>query len=191
MSPQIILASSSPRRSELLKQIGVSHVVQAVDIDETPQPGEAALAYVTRLAAEKSAACQKVLNHGLPILSADTSVVVDEEILGKPENLAHALDMLGKLSGRAHEVYTALSLRGELHLQAVSISQVRFRRLSAREISAYWQTGEPCDKAGAYAIQGLGGVFVESITGSFSGVMGLPLFETAQLLAQFGIRVIA
>ena len=191
MTAQIVLASASPRRSELLKQIGVRHKVCVVDIDETPLPNEQPEAYVQRVAAEKSAACLIVLNQDLPILSADTSVVCDGRILGKPENELHAVEILSLLSGRTHQVYSAISLRGDQHWQAISLSQVSFRSLSRAEMIGYWRTGEPCDKAGAYAIQGLGGIFIESITGSFSGVMGLPLFETSQLLTLQGIKVIA
>ncbi len=190
MQPQIILASASPRRSELLKQIGISHRIMAVDIDETPLANESPLAYVERVAAEKSAVCQVLLNDNLPVLSADTSVICDGEIMGKPLDLDHAVTMLSRLSGRSHQVYSAVSLRGDQHWQALSISEVKFKTLSTDEIIAYWQTGEPCDKAGAYAIQGLASTFIESITGSFSGVMGLPLYETAQLLAKQGIKVI-
>jgi septum formation protein len=190
MQPQIILASASPRRSELLKQIGISHRIMAVDIDETPLANESPLTYVERVAAEKSAACQVLLNDNLPVLSADTSVICDGEIMGKPLDLDHAINMLSRLSGRSHQVYSAVSLRGDQHWQALSISEVKFKSLSTDEIIAYWQTGEPCDKAGAYAIQGLASTFIESITGSFSGVMGLPLYETAQLLAKQGIKVI-
>ena len=190
MTPQIVLASASPRRSELLQQIGIRHVIKAVDIDETPWPHESPLAYVERVAAEKSAVCRALLQDDLPVLAADTSVVCEGQIMGKPENLQHAATMLNKLSGRSHQVYSAVSLRGDRHWQAVSVSEVRFRSLSEAEILAYWQTGEPQDKAGAYAIQGLASIFIESITGSFSGVMGLPLFETAQLLAKQGIKVI-
>ena len=190
MQPQIILASASPRRSELLKQIGISHRIMAVDINETPLANESPLAYVERVAAEKSAACQVLLNDNLPVLSADTSVICDGEIMGKPLDLDHAISMLSRLSGRSHQVYSAVSLRGDAHWQALSISEVKFKSLSTDEIIAYWQTGEPCDKAGAYAIQGLASTFIESITGSFSGVMGLPLYETAQLLAKQGIKVI-
>lgn len=190
MSPQIILASASPRRSELLRQIGVRHRIVAVDIDETPLPYEAPDAYVARVAAEKSEACRLVDRSGLPILAADTSVILDGRILGKPEDMQHAIEMLSRLSGRAHQVFSAVSLRGDRHWQALSISEVRFRPLSHQEIVGYWQTGEPCDKAGAYAIQGLASTFIESMSGSFSGVMGLPLFETAQLLAQQGITIL-
>jgi septum formation protein len=191
MTPQLILASASPRRSELLQQIGIRHVIKAVDIDETPWPHESPLAYVERVATEKSAVCRALLQHDLPVLAADTSVVCDGKIMGKPDNLQHAMEMLSRLSGRSHQVYSAVSLRGDHHWQAVSVSEVRFRPLSQAEIIAYWHTGEPQDKAGAYAIQGLASVFIESITGSFSGVMGLPLFETAQLLAKQGISAIA
>jgi septum formation protein len=162
----------------------------AVDIDETPLANESPLAYVERVAAEKSAACQVLLNDNLPVLSADTSVICDGEIMGKPLDLDHAISMLNRLSGRSHQVYSAVSLRGDAHWRALSISEVKFKTLSTDEIIAYWQTGEPCDKAGAYAIQGLASTFIESITGSFSGVMGLPLYETAQLLAKQGIKVI-
>lgn len=190
MSPQIILASASPRRSELLKQIGVRHSIMAVDIDETPWPNETPAAYVERVAAEKSALCLAQAGSALPVLAADTSVICDGRILGKPDDLQHAIEMLSHLSGRSHQVYSAVSLRGAEHWQALSISEVRFRQLSHQEIVAYWQTGEPHDKAGAYAIQGLASVFIEAMSGSFSGVMGLPLFETAQLLSRAGIDII-
>ncbi len=191
MMPQIVLASASPRRSELLKQIGIHHAIKAVELDETPLPHESPLVYVERVAAEKSALCRSLLEEDLPVLAADTSVVCDGQIMGKPDGLQHAIEMLSRLSGRSHQVYSAVSLRGEHHWEAVSVSEVRFRTLSRDEIIAYWHTGEPRDKAGAYAIQGLASIFIESITGSFSGVMGLPLFETAQLLAKQGIKVIA
>lgn len=187
---QIILASGSPRRSELLRQIGIDHIVHSVDIDETPLAHESALNYVERVAAEKSLACQQQFADHLPILSADTSVICDNEIIGKPRDLDHAIAILSKLSGRSHQVYSAVSLRGNEHWQTLSISEVSFRELSVDEIIAYWHTGEPCDKAGAYAIQGLASTFIQSIQGSFSGIMGLPLFETAQLLARQGITVI-
>ena len=191
MEPQLILASASPRRRELLAQIGIRHVVKAVDVDETPLPGEQPAAYVERVAAEKSLLCLNDSPLDLPILAADTSVICDGHILGKPEDLQHAIEMLSRLSGRNHQVYSAVSLRvDDTHWQALSISDVRFRQLSHQEIVSYWHTGEPCDKAGAYAIQGLASIFIESITGSFSGVMGLPLFETAQLLSQAGIDII-
>jgi septum formation protein len=189
MSAQIILASASPRRKELLDQIQVGYLVHPVDLDETPFVDEMPLAYVQRIAAQKSAACAAQLTTHLPILAADTAVVMDQLIMGKPKDQTDALLMLRRLSGKTHQVYTAISLRGREHTQAVSITDVTFRALSEREIMAYWHSGEPVDKAGSYAIQGKGGLFVASITGSFSGVVGLPLFETAQLLMQQGIEL--
>jgi septum formation protein len=174
MSVQLILASASPRRKALLEQIQVSCTMCPVDIDETPRPNEAPLAYVQRVAAEKSAACQALDNTGLPILAADTAVVLGAAILGKPKDEADAVAMLTQLSGKTHQVYSAVSLRGREHNLAVSITDVTFRLLAEQEIRAYWQSGEPLDKAGSYAIQGVGGIFVESINGSFSGVVGLP-----------------
>jgi len=191
MNEQLILASASPRRRELLDQIAVSYIVNAVDIDETPKDAEIAQHYVIRVAAEKSAACLQLLSPTLPILAADTSVVIEGGILGKPENEAHAMQMLQKLSGKTHSVYSAVSVRGKAgHHQALSITEVTFRKIEPTEIKAYWKTGEPQGKAGAYAIQGLGSIFVESIKGSFSGVVGLPLFETVELLSRQGIKVI-
>lgn len=189
MTVQIILASASPRRKELLDQIKITYSVNPVDLDETPLPDEAPQDYVQRLAAEKSAACVAQLGESLPVLAADTAVVLGELILGKPKDRDDALAMLRLLSGKMHRVYSAISLRGLEHGQAVSITEVTFRTLTECEIAAYWQSGEPADKAGSYAIQGLGGVFVESIRGSFSGVVGLPLFETAELLSRQGIGI--
>jgi len=197
MNEQLILASASPRRQELLDQIGVSYIVYPVDIDEMPKYEEIAEEYVIRVAAEKSAVCQQKLTTPLPILAADTSVVINGHILGKPENEEHAVQMLQQLSGNKHRVYSAVSVRGITpnseslyHHQALSITEVKFRTIEPKEIKAYWKTKEPQGKAGAYAIQGLGSVFVESISGSFSGVMGLPLFETVELLSKQGIKVI-
>ncbi len=190
MSPTLILASASPRRQELLNQMGVRYALHPVDLDETPLANEPPLAYVQRLAAAKSAACVAERGNGLPVLAADTTVVVDNLIMGKPENYADVLTMLSRLSGKTHQVLTAVSLRGREHGQAVSITEVTFKELSKQEIEAYWRSGEPLDKAGSYAIQGKGGLFVASLTGSFSGVVGLPLFETAQLLSQQGIELL-
>lgn len=189
MMAQIILASASPRRKELLDQIRVTYIVSPVDLDETPRPNEAPLDYVRRLAAEKSAACVAQVGAGLPVLAADTVVVLGDLIMGKPKDQDDALGMLRQLSGKTHQVYSAISLRGREHGQAVSITDVSFRQLTECEIEAYWQSGEPVDKAGSYAIQGIASVFVESIRGSFSGVVGLPLFETAELLSKQGIEV--
>ncbi|MDD2722447.1 MAG: Maf family protein [Methylovulum sp.] len=188
MTTQLILASASPRRRELLDQICINYHVCPVDIDETPLPDEAPLAYVQRMAAEKSAAGVAQYGAQLPVLAADTTVVLLGRIMGKPRDKDDALEMLRSLSGNRHQVFTSVSLRGRQHGEAVSITEVTFRCLTDAEIVAYWESGEPQDKAGAYAIQGRGGVFVESITGSFSGVVGLPVFETAQLLAQQGIN---
>lgn len=191
MTAQLILASASPRRKELLAQLGIQCFVKAVDIDETPLPNELPLDYVQRVAAEKSAACLALYDGDLPILAADTSVVLNNQIMGKPQNQQHAQEMLQQLSGTTHQVYSAISLRRDLnHWEAVNITEVTFRKLTLAEIAAYWQTGEPCDKAGGYAIQGLGSIFIEKISGSFSGVMGLPLFETAQLLEKQGVKIL-
>ena len=189
MSVQIILASASPRRKELLDQINVSYRVYPVDLDETPWPDEAPLDYVQRVAAEKSAACKAQLNTEMPVLAADTAVILGSVIMGKPKDKADAMAMLTQLSGKTHQVYSAVSLRGREHGQAVSITEVTFRCLTEQEILAYWNSGEPFDKAGSYAIQGRGGVFIESIKGSFSGVVGLPLFETSELLSKQGIEL--
>lgn len=189
MSVQIILASSSPRRKELLDQIKVTYEVYPVALDEDPLPNETPLNYVQRLAAEKSAACVAELATDRPVLAADTAVILGGVIMGKPKNEADALAMLTQLSGKTHQVYSAISLRGREHHQAVSITDVTFRRLTKQEILDYLLSGEPVDKAGSYAIQGMGSIFVESIKGSFSGVAGLPLFETAQLLAKQGIKL--
>ena len=167
MLPQIILASASPRRKELLAQIKVTALVHPVDLDETPLRDEKPLAYVQRLAAEKSALCAENLNIDLPVLAADTAVVLDDWIMGKPRNREDGVAMLTRLSGKTHSVYTAVSLRGTQHWQAVSVTEVTFRNLLESEIIAYWDTGEPADKAGAYAIQGLGGLFVASIKAAF------------------------
>ena len=183
------LASASPRRRQLLDLIGVAHVVTPADIDETPHSGEAAGDYVVRLAREKAEAVWS-RHQDLPVLAADTTVVVDDEILGKPESDRDALAMLRKLSGRAHFVHTGIALRTAHGLSDdISTTDVEFAELTDDMIRTYWDSGEPQGKAGAYAIQGLGAVFVSEISGSYTGVMGLPLFETAELLRYHGIRV--
>ncbi len=188
---RILLASASPRRRELLAQIGVEFETFAVEADEIPKLGEPPEHYVQRVAAEKSLLAQRASPHVLPVLGADTEVVLDGEIFGKPIDFDHARAMLRRLSGREHIVLSAVSLRlGNQHWQAISVSNVTFRVIAEAEISAYWQTGEPRDKAGAYAIQGLGAVFIERLEGSFSGVMGLPIFETAELLGKVGVKVL-
>jgi septum formation protein len=186
-NPVLCLASVSPRRRELLAQIGVPHVVVGADIDETFLPGETPRDYVSRLAREKALAIRRT-GQPLPVLAADTTVVVDGTVFGKPRDRDEGVDMLGELSGRAHQVLTAVALADARGVaDRLSSSTVWFRSLSREECLAYWDTGEPRDKAGGYAIQGLGAVFIESLSGSYSGVMGLPLFETAELLRAGGI----
>jgi septum formation protein len=185
--PVVCLASVSPRRRELLAQIGVPHTVVDADIDETAHSDESPSDYVSRLAREKALAVRE-RGERLPVLAADTTVVLDGVIYGKPRDRADGIAMLGRLSGRTHEVLTAVAVadaRGvELRL---SVSAVRFRGLTVEECAAYWDTGEPRDKAGGYAVQGGAAVFIESLSGSYSGVMGLPLFETAALLRAAGV----
>ena len=185
--PVLRLASVSPRRRELLTQIGVPHVVTGAHIDESVQAGERPHDYVQRMARTKALAVWEQ-DRSLPVLAADTTVVLDGVVFGKPQDRAGALRMLGLLSGRTHEVHTAVALASAEGLSMrMSVSSVRFRVLTAEEISAYWETGEPKDKAGAYAVQGLAAVFIESLSGSYSGVMGLPLFETSALLRAAGV----
>jgi len=186
----IYLASGSPRRRELLAQLGLSFELLVSDIDEALRPGEPADAYVRRMAHDKSrAALERLPARRAPVLGADTVVVADQHILGKPADQIEAAQMLRRLSGRNHDVLTAVAISDdERKVIAVSRTVVTFRSLSDEEIDGYWATGEPCDKAGGYAIQGLGAIFIEAIEGSYSGVMGLPLFETAHLLNGFGYR---
>ena len=185
---KIILASASPRRQELLRQLGVEFDLHPVAIDERPREGESPSEYVLRLAREKAVAAFKA--HHRPTLGADTVVVVEGEILGKPGLPDEARAMLKKLSGKTHEVYSGVALVTEdKTLATFSRTLVTFKRLLEEEIEAYLATGEPFDKAGAYAIQGKGAVFVRSIEGSYSGVVGLPLFETAQLFRKIGFRL--
>lgn len=186
------LASASPRRAELLSQLGVTFAVTPAAIDETPQNGEAPDAYVERVAREKVHAARAALqDRDAPVLAADTAVVVADRILGKPIDEADAARMLSSLSGRSHEVLTAVAaLDGDREDVVLSRTTVVFRPLDPDEFAAYWKTGEPRDKAGGYAIQGLGAMFVEEIHGSYSGVMGLPVYETARLLAGFGYRLL-
>jgi len=193
--PFIYLASGSPRRRELLTQLGVSFELLVTDTDESLRSDEPADTYVRRMAMDKArAALGQMPARRAPILGADTTVVVDRHILGKPADRETAATMLRQLSGVDHEVLTAVAVvdgEGNEAREAVVVSRtiVRFRSLNDAEIDGYWATGEPRDKAGGYAIQGLGAVFIEAIHGSYSGVMGLPLFETAHLLNGFGYRL--
>lgn len=187
----IVLASASERRSRLLGQIGVRHRVAGAEIDESPRPGEPAAHYVQRLAAAKAEAVVARLagEQAEPVLAADTTVVLDERIFGKPAGEDDCVAMLGVLSGRRHAVLTAVALWHDGRLrQALDWSYVTFRVIGEDERRRYWASGEPAGKAGSYAIQGLGAVFVRRLEGSFSGVMGLPLFETASLLDAAGVR---
>ena len=189
--PQIYLASGSPRRRELLDQISVRYQQFAVDVDETVLPAEDPSAYVVRLALAKARAGWRSLGGRLsrPVLGADTAVVIDDKILGKPRDRTEGLAMLALLSGRWHWVMSAVALvSGERERWRLQKSRVRMRTLSSEECQRYWETGEPADKAGGYAIQGLAAVFIAEIRGSYSGVVGLPLFETCELFNAFNIR---
>ncbi|PTS85866.1 septum formation inhibitor Maf [Pseudomonas sp. HMWF032] len=186
----LYLASGSPRRRELLAQIGVPFLTQIAPIDENALPGESPLTYVERLACTKAHAGLAALadSNDAVVLGADTAVVLDGRILGKPLDRADALATLQALSGRSHQVLTAVALVSrERQASRVVASQVTFRALSPAEIEAYWASGEPQDKAGSYGIQGLAAVFVSQLQGSYSAVVGLPLCETAALLAEFAI----
>lgn len=186
----LYLASGSPRRRELLTQIGVAFSAISADIDETPFPEESPSAYVERLARGKAEAGRRTVNSAQPfcVLGADTAVVLDGKILGKPVDEADACAMLMMLSGKEHEVLTAIALlEGDRCESRVVRSLVRFRPISREEAGAYWASGEPGDKAGGYGIQGLGAVFVAGLNGSYSAVVGLPVCETAELLGHFGI----
>jgi len=183
------LASASPRRAEILDALGVCYSVAGVDMDEQRLPGEAADAMALRLARDKAAVARGT--QPLPVLAADTIVVVDDAVFGKPQDRDDALAMLAYLSGRSHKVMTGVAMVWDGGQRtALSVTEVHFREIGPDEAIAYWQSGEPCGKAGAYAIQGLGGVFVERIHGSYSAVVGLPVYETAKLLAAAGIDVI-
>ncbi|SDZ41451.1 nucleoside triphosphate pyrophosphatase [Pseudomonas sp. NFIX28] len=187
----LYLASGSPRRRELLTQIGVPFTAIGADIDETPLPDESPAAYVERLARGKAAAGYGLIAEGrfaACVLGADTAVVLDGRILGKPLDQADAQSMLMALSGREHEVLTAIAvLDGQRCESRLVRSLVRFRPISADEAARYWASGEPQDKAGGYGIQGLAAVFVAGLNGSYSAVVGLPVCETAELLGHFGI----
>ena len=189
----IILASASARRQELLRQIGVRFTVRSQDIDESMRSGELANDYVIRMAQEKAQSALSAFpvnkdSNATVVLAADTSVVCDADVLGKPIDEADAVDMLRRLSGREHRVLCAVTLATQDKQRTVlSESRVRFREISIAEAQQYYRSGESAGKAGAYAIQGYAAVFVEQLIGSYSGVMGLPLFQTAQLLSEFTV----
>lgn len=187
---QLILASASPRRKELLGQIGIDLIVQPVDLDETPRNGESPGDYVARLALEKAQAGFRAGGADLPALGSDTAVILDGEILGKPLDEEDAVRTLLRLSGRRHQVMTGVAVaKGEHCRVEVVTTEVTFAPITERLARTYWATGEPADKAGSYGIQGLGAVFVESINGSYSAVVGLPLAQTAAILKEFNIEI--
>ena len=187
--PHVVLASASPRRRDLLKQIGVTFRAVVADIEEIPLPGEAPADFVLRMARGKALAVLEKEGPGLPVLGADTEVVLAGSILGKPADRGDAAALLNRLSGHTHEVYSgvAVATGPDVVHEALSVSRVTFSRLDAAWIAAYIDTGDPLDKAGAYGVQGKAAEKISRIEGSFYGVMGLPLFETAQLLKRAGV----
>lgn len=191
MSTVLILASASPRRTALLNQIGFSHRQFPVDIDESPLPDETPAAMVARLAAQKALTAQQRLNsapENAVILASDTLIAFNKQPLGKPADKADCLATLRQLSGNTHEVLTAVSvIQGQRQHTITVTTEVQFASLTDQDIEQYWATGEPADKAGSYAIQGIGGQFVKSVKGSVSSVIGLPLYETKCLLNEFGV----
>jgi septum formation protein len=187
MSQPIILASASPRRKALLGQIGIDCEVIPSEIDERPFEDEHPLNYVRRMAAEKAMAITERYPERI-VLGADTDVIVDERILGKPADRDDFIETFSLLSGRSHQVISAVCvMRGEEGSLMISISEVEFRDVSEQQMRDYWDSGEPRDKAGGYGIQGLGAIFVRNIQGSYSGIMGLPLYETSELLREAGV----
>lgn len=187
--PLLHLASSSPRRQQILRALGLLFTAKGAAIDENHRDGETPEQMVLRLAAAKASAANVV--EGRLVLGADTAVVLRGRVLGKPRDESDAIEMLMNLSGHSHTVLTGVALQTPHGSEAViSATDVRFREIDRDEASAYWQSGEPRDKAGAYAIQGLGGMFVEAISGSYSGVVGLPVFETVKLLQAAGVDVL-
>lgn len=185
---KIVLASASPRRKQLLEQLGWQVLCHPVDIDETPNTNEPAPRYCERMALEKAERAMESIETQLPIVTADTTVVFQGEILGKPENESAALAMLNKLSAQQHQVFTAVTVtyQGSV-LSALNQNTVKFTKINEAQIRAYVATGEPMDKAGSYGIQGMAAMWVEQIQGSYSGIMGLPLFETSQLIKKLDI----
>jgi len=188
VGPQIYLASRSPRRQELLRQVGVRFETLPADVPERRQPGQSPADYALVMALAKARAARAGASRPLPVLGADTDVVIDDEILGKPAGRDEALAMLARLSHRTHQVFSSVAvvLDGRAET-ALSVTRVTFGAIAPEQARAYWDTGEPADKAGAYAIQGFGAQFVREIHGSYSGVVGLPLYETLELLGRFGV----
>lgn len=187
----LVLASASPRRRELLDQLGVSYRVDAVDIDESVNAGESASDYVERMALEKMRSGYIANGSAYVTLGADTCIALDDEILGKPQDAVDAARVLRRLSARSHFVYSAVAVcNSQIERVVVNRTEVSFAKLEQSVIDAYIETGEPLDKAGAYAIQGVAAQFITRLTGSYSSVMGLPLYETSQLLNQCGIKTL-
>ncbi len=187
---QLVLASGSPRRKQLLEQLDISFVVETPEIDETANPGESADAYVKRLSAAKAEVVLARLDPGpaAVVLAADTTVVNEGNILGKPTSKKDGIDMLMSLSGKRHDVLTGVTVCSEQHTDTFSVStSVKFCEVSIAEAEWYWRTGEPQDKAGGYGLQGIGAVFVESLSGCYSNVIGLPLSKTVSVLKQYGV----
>ncbi|MEI8632305.1 Maf family protein [Vibrio sp. PP-XX7] len=184
---RLFLASGSPRRKELLTQLGYQFAVIVSDIEEKPEKNESPADYVSRLSREKAdAGFRQIYDQYAVVLGADTVVVVDAHILEKPNHFEHAKLMLSELSGRCHQVMTAVTVMNQYQTETIVVkTNVWFKTLSDEEIEQYWLSGEPCDKAGSYGIQGLGGKFVTRIEGSYYAVVGLPLYETDQLLHKF------
>lgn len=188
MSRPLILASGSPRRKQLLSQLGLTFDVRVSDIDETPLDTESPVDYVERLSREKAASVSSQVESETIVLAADTTVVLEGNILGKPESKEHGVNMLMALSGTSHQVLTGVSVIGSERIRTLSVeTEVRFRTLTRSEVLWYWDTGEPQDKAGSYGLQGIGAAFVESLSGSYSNVIGLPLSETIDLLRDYGV----
>ena len=183
----VYLASASPRRRQLLEQIGISYEVIKPDVDESKLDDIDPQAYTQRIAIAKAQFAKRILEdeklESFPIIAADTAVVFEHQILGKPQNKSNAIYMLNQLSDRTHNVYSSVCVIGTTEPQVITqISEVTFKQISKKEIEGYWSTGEPTDKAGGYGIQGLGAKFVKHLSGSYSGVMGLPLYELLILL---------
>ncbi|MFC0322630.1 Maf family protein [Gallibacterium melopsittaci] len=191
---KIYLGSNSPRRLQLLQQLGLTVEVLKAEIDETPLVQEQAQDYVCRMAISKNQRIRQLFpdKQQYPLLTADTCITLNGEILGKPSSTEHAFSILQSLSGKTHQVLTAIAISDQHHLlHRLQCSQVTFKTLTDLEIKNYIATGEPLDKAGAYAIQGLAALFIENLNGSYSGVMGLPLFETGELLKTFNISILS
>jgi septum formation protein len=190
MAAQLYLASRSPRRIQFLQQLGLRFEILPGDLAEQPQPGQSPADYALAMALAKARAAALHAPAPLPVLGADTDVAIDGEILGKPRHRDDALRMLDRLSGRTHEVCSAVAVAVAGRIEtALTVTRVSFGVISASAASAYWDSGEPADKAGAYAIQGYAARWVRSIEGSYSGVVGLPLYETCELLERSGVAV--